>query len=651
MDEIQLVKAIDTPQIQQAIKTLERYKSGKSNLENKIIENEQFWKLRHWEQMRSKKWVPATAYLWNAITSKHADMQEAYPEPNILPREEGDKGEAEKLSSIIPVILEQNEFRKTWSECAWYKLKQGASIYNIYWDKTKNGIGDISIRMVDALNLFWEPGIKNLQDSRNIFYTELVDNDVLEAMYPQLQGKLSSGGNMYVAKYLYDDTVDTTEKSTVIEWYYHKMNAQGKKILHYCKFCGEQVLYATENETQPPMAPITDPMTQQPVVDEITGQPAMKAVAPAISETGLFDHGMYPFVMDTLYAIEGTPFGYGMTDIFKDTQINIDQLNRASIKSSLMGATPRFFVREDANINLENFADWENEIVPVQGRLDEESIRSIDVTPLSGVYIDIMNNQIEMLKETSGNRDVNQGGAPAGVTAASAIAALQEQGQKASKDLITSSYEAYKQVVIMVLELIRQFYDVPRQFRIIGNEQAMQFVTFDNSGIKPQEQGTDFGLYMGARLPLFDINVQAQKATSYSKISQNELMIQFAQLGFFQPENATPARACIEGMDFLTKQDVLKVINQNDIKAQATAQMFQMLMQMAQYFDPKQVPMVTQLGIATGALQPGQMPMPQQAPQSVQEPPETDSLGGLKGEEHPFVRRAREQAQAGAQPS
>ena len=507
----EIKRAIDTEEIKRAHTILQKYKNGKTNLEQKIIQNEQFWKLRHWEQMRGSKWVPATAYLWNAITSKHADFMEAYPEPNVLPREVDDKYQAEMLSEIIPVILEQNQFRKTWSECGWYKLKQGTGIYGIFWDKTKNGIGDIVCEKVDALNLFWQPGITDIQNSRHLFHTELVDNDILEAQYPQLQGKLGADVNIYTAKYLYDDQVDTTEKSTVIGWYYHKTNSQGKRVLHYCKFCGDEVLSATENDTQPLMAPVTDPMTNQPMIDEF-GQPMMQQIAEPKSETGIYDHGMYPFVFDNLYSIEGTPFGNGMTDIFKDTQIDIDMLHRAGMKNSLMGATPRFFKRRDCAVNMEDFSDWEKEIIDVEGKLDEESLRQIGVDPLSNAYFATLDREVEMLKETSGNRDVNNGGSPSGVTAASAIAALQEQGNKGIRDVISTSYEAYKQIVVMVIELIRQFYDVPRQFRIIGQGAQMRFETFDNSGIKPQSQGVDFGMYMGERMPLFDIEVGAQKA-------------------------------------------------------------------------------------------------------------------------------------------
>ena len=43
------------------------------------------------------------------------------------------------------------------------------------------------------------------------------------------------------------------------------------------------------------------------------------------------------------------------------------------------------------------------------------------------------------------------------MTAASAIAALQEAGSKLSRDMIKDSYNAHAQVVLLVIELVRQF--------------------------------------------------------------------------------------------------------------------------------------------------------------------------------------------------
>ena len=139
-----LAQVIGREQVQAANQTLQRYKEGKANLENKIVENEQWYKLRHWECLRDKKQdiQPTSAWLFNCIANKHADAMDNFPSPNILPREEGDKAEAEMLTSIVPVILDQCEFEQTYSDVWNYKLKTGTGVYGIFWDKSKlNGLG------------------------------------------------------------------------------------------------------------------------------------------------------------------------------------------------------------------------------------------------------------------------------------------------------------------------------------------------------------------------------------------------------------------------------------------------------------------------------------------------------------------------------
>ena len=120
-----LSQVIGKEQVQQANLTLQKYKEGKANLEKRIVDNEQWYKLRHWECMRDKKEdvQPTSAWLFNCIANKHADAMDNFPSPNILPREEGDKAEAEMLTSIIPVILDQSEFEQTYSDVTNYKLK------------------------------------------------------------------------------------------------------------------------------------------------------------------------------------------------------------------------------------------------------------------------------------------------------------------------------------------------------------------------------------------------------------------------------------------------------------------------------------------------------------------------------------------------
>ena len=544
-----VAQPIGQEQLRQANLTLQKYKEGKANLEQRVIDNEEWYRLRHWECMRGKKKQqvePVSAWLLNAIANKHADAMDNYPAPNILPREEGDKGEAEMLSSIIPVILEQNDFEETYDNVQDYRLKSGTGVYGIFWDNEKmNGLGDISILKADLINLFWEPGITDIQRSRHLFHVELADNDLLEQEYPQLRGKLSSS-SIDLSKYVYDDTVDTSTKSAVVDWYYKKRQ-NGRNVLHYCKYVNDVVLFATEND-------------------------------PEMAERGWYDHGQYPFVFDPLFSMEGTPCGFGYIDVGKDTQAYIDRANQAIMQNMLANAKPRHFIRSDGSVNEAEYADTTKDFIHVDGSLGQDSILPVQGKPLNNVYIEVLHDKIDELKETTGNRDISTGGTTSGVTAASAIAAMQEAGSKLSRDNNKASYRAFRKVVLMVIELIRQFYDLPRCFRIIGENGTARFVEYSNANLQPQMQGIEMGVDMGYRLPLFDVEITAQKASPYSKMSQNELALQFFGAGFFNPQMSDQALACLEMMDFDRKQGIMQRIAQNGMMYKAAMMMMQQQM-------------------------------------------------------------------------
>lgn len=631
---------IGAEQLQEFTKTLQEYKAGKNQTEQRILASENWWKLRNSieEQKDSKAaggegFKAVSGWLHNVIVSKHADAMKAYPEPNILPREKDDKGEARMLSAIIPCVLEQNRFEATYSDAMWQKLKTGTALYKVVWDKTKlNGLGDIHVERVNLLNVYWEPGVTDIQRSRYFFHTELWDKDILEERYPQLKDKLKGQGFLST-KFLYDDRVETENKHTVIEVYYHKY-IDGKNTLQYCRYVGDQVIYATENEGQRPM---------KEVMDEVSGQTMMVETGLSMAERGLYDHGKYPYFFDALYPIEGSPCGYGFVDLCRNPQTEIDILKTSMVKNAQAGAIPRFFSRIDGNINEEEFLDTTNPIIHVSGNVDEATIRRIEHNGLDGMYINLLDRTIDELRETSGNTEAATGSTPGSVTAASGIAALQEAAGKTSSDSTQASYRVYADIVDMCIELIRQFYDMPRKFRILGQYGMERYVTYTNAGIKPQHQGNDFGQDMGYRLPVFDIKVSAQKKNVYTKVAQNELALQFFQLGFFNPQMADQALMCLEMMDFDDKDVIMQKISQMGTMHQKLMQYMQMALGLASRYDPVMAQGIAQELAAMGG---GTVPMGGVAPHIAS----VDNIGGVPKKEHSIVSKARQQAGDAAQP-
>ena len=663
-----------TPQELTAV--LQKYKSGKASLERRVIAAENWWKLRNRfeEQRRSgtaagEDFRSVSGWLHNVIVSKHADAMEAYPEPLILPREPDDRGEAALLSAVLPCILEQNAFERTWSDAMWQKLKTGTAVYRVGWDSEKlGGLGDISIERVDLLNIFWEPGVSDIQRSKFVFCTHLEDNEELEEQFPQLRGRLR-GSPFTATRFLYDDAVSLEGKSTVVEAYYRRKRG-GRTVLHYVKYVGDTVLYSTEEEGAIPAPQGAAPLrgsgaerrrglqSEETAGMEKTvcsadnsfpywqshspGDPSVslsldsspkrgakgvdQALAPRfaaeVSERvpfapqgaapfrgspqcahwgkgspdsdmeqegkesthpgalsvslsldsypeggakytpysltpapapGLYAHGRYPFVLDPLFPVEGSPCGYGFVDLCHNNQTAIDLMRSAIIKNTVVGATPRYFQRIDGSVNEEEFADLSRPLVHVSGNLGEDSLRQIGFSPLSGVYMDVLNSSIQELRETSGNTETSTGNISSGVTAASAIAALQEASGKGSRDATRSSYLAYAEIIELCIELIRQFYGLPRSFRIAGRSGAEEYIRFSNLGLGAREERC------GAA-PVFDVKVSAQKRSAYSRLSQNELAMELYRMGIFSGGHELEALSCLQMMEFDGRDELINRI-------------------------------------------------------------------------------------------
>ena len=260
----------------------------------------------------------------------------------------------------------------------------------------------------------------------------------------------------------------------MVDWYYKKAQPGGQTVLHYCKYCNGVVLYASEND-------------------------------PQLAQRGFYDHGKYPFVFDPLFMEEDSPAGFGYIDVMKDTQTAIDEMNHAMDENVKLAAKQRFVLSDTAGVNEKELADFSKDIVHVVGRLNSDSFMPLQTNVLSGNCMNYRDARVSELKEVSGNRDVSQGGTTSGLTAASAIAALQEAGSKLSRDMLKSAYRAFAKECYLIIELMRQFYDEQRVYRITGESGGVEYATFSAQQLRGVPGGVVGGVQLGDHEPVFDI--------------------------------------------------------------------------------------------------------------------------------------------------
>lgn len=605
--EMPAIRKMTEEKLHKAKETLNKYITGKALMDKRMVENEKWWVGRAWNHMQNtgNPYLAQrpTMWLFNVVLGKHADMMAGYPEPVILPREENDKDEAKMLTDILPVVLEQNEYKRTYNAQAWKKNKSGLTVTGVLWDAKKlNGLGDINISVVDPTRIFWEPGILDIQQSENVFVISMENKNQLLSAYPQLQGKMPTHDTYNVQEYSTDDKhVKDENKTAVVDWYYHTYK-DGMPILQYCKFCGEVVLYASEDD------------------------PEVK--------NGWYTDGEYPFVVDILFPIEGTLDGLGYVDIGKGTQETIDLLDQAIAVNAIAGALPRFMSNEDSGVNGKDFMDFTKMWVKVEGQLDDLHVKQIKMPELPGSVVTVLGNKIEELKQVLGNQDVNNGSS-GGVTAAAGIAALMEAAGRSSQDGIRGTYDAYSRILKMVIERIRQFYDMPRTFRITGKGTEDQYARYNNAGLQMQPMDIPGYEHM-MRKPVFDIKVDAQKQNAYSKMAQNELMFQLLNAGVFNLQMIDQSLMLLEGMDFNGKDEIMRKLQEMGGMQQELAMYKQMLMQLAQQVDPALAEQISQMIMAQSGA-----PMPMQAGADMKLPAETQESG--------VTRDAREMAAEASQ--
>lgn len=530
------VYPVNAAAVREAHATLQKYIAAKSFFDNKVIENEKWWRLQHWnvakQNLKSSRGdvlgseeriQPKSAWLFNSIANKHADAMDNYPEPNVLPRALDDKKDAEQLSKVVPVILEQNKYEKVYSDEWWVKLKTGLSAFGVFWDSAKeNRLGDVSIKGIDILRLYWQPGITEFQASESVYYLYLVSNKVLKD-YPLPYGGKIKTSTPDVKRYIQEESVDDSDKSLVVDWYYKKNG-----LLHLCKYCGDAVLFASENE-------------------------------PEKYPSGYYEHGLYPFVLDPLFPEAGSLYAFSYLDIMKDPQMYIDKLNQLYLESVAVSSKQRYWVRKNAGVNVEAFCDLSQQVVEVESSNLNEVVKPIETKAVDGNLPNVLQMKVDELKETSANRDFSQGATSSGVTAAAAIAALQEAGNKQARDVQAGSYRAFTEICYLIIENIRQFYDESRSFRITGEKaDEFEFVDYSNANIKAH---TDMNGRM--RRPVFDIKVKPQRKNPYTKAINNETIKELFGMGFFNPELADQAIIAIESMDFEGKAEIQRKIAEN----------------------------------------------------------------------------------------
>ena len=500
--------------IEKAKEAYKTYRADREPFIERVRDNERFYRKSY--SMASaeldRRMHCDTPFIFSAIENARADAIDNFPSANILERDPDGTQAAELLSRIVPAQLEISDFKRAYKENIRNKLKYGTAVYGIFYNETT---GNIDIKSIDLIDIYVDMHVSDVQNSRFLFISAAVENDVLRERYPGFAGLFDGDCEVQTLT----ETVMLRDRTMVLDCYYKKPDG----TVQLMKLCRDTVIAATE---------------------DMEGYGA-----------GLYNHNMFPVVFDTLYPVDHSPFGFGMIDIGKPTQTVINKLDYAITENIMCGAKPRYLAKRNGGIDEEEFRDLSRNIVHYEG--DTDAIRPINNASINDYYLMHRERKKEELKEILANRDFQQGQTSGGVTAASAIETLRQSGEKRTRSIINDTYDAYKRIVYMMIELMRQFFDKKRVYRVKDDLGETSFAGIDNSMLYRREWNED-GVTL-SRI-MFDIDVVPQRENPYSRETMNSTIMTFWNNGMLLPENAEIAVTALKNMNFDGKEKLISDI-------------------------------------------------------------------------------------------
>ena len=377
----------------------DEYKTAYQSEWDRLTANEKMYHGDHWSDVASSgnEPQPVTPIIFSTIENIRADLMDEYPEAVITPESTVDETIGKILTRVVAQNHEAIDYALEYSDLTHDLLVGGYMIQEVGWDPDLNyGYGGSFIRHVSNKNIMFDPLCANIQNGRAVFKVDRLPTSWFKQHYPEYADKFSGGTDLVPNDHFsFGTEIETTEQNFMIlleAWIRTYDPENHRHAVHMVQIAGGQLLANSYIE----------------------------------KPEGYFLHGQYPFIVTPLYKIKGSPLGYGVVDMFKNPQQYSDKLNQIILKNALTSGTNRILIQNGA-ADLDQIRDFSKQIVEVN---DIGGITWFQDRPLPGYIMQYMMNMQQSIKEEAGSNDFSRGNSTGGVTAASAITALQEASSK-----------------------------------------------------------------------------------------------------------------------------------------------------------------------------------------------------------------------------
>lgn len=446
-------------------------------------EYDEFYMGQHWKVQRPD-WRPnpVVNYISYIIDQKAPQITQQRPSGILYPTHPDDEEAARIFTQATDVISDRCNLEQIVDEVVRTGLLLDVSWMKVYWDNKIQGgsfskmnqyQGDVVIETVDPTNLYFDPAAVRVEDCNYIIYAIPKSTEWIKEYWGvDIPPEETFETDVYNRPILNNNT---TKQALFYEYWYREDG-----IINVIYAAGNRVLKHIKN---------------------------------------VYKHGRYPFVPFVAKKNRKSILGISECRNLLGNQKLLNKLVEIPVVNSLLVSNPIMLVTSTSGIDPNKVTSKPGQIWTVRDDVDK-GVRYLNPPVLGGEVFKMIDQMTQFMERIGGVYDANTGETPGGVTAASAIQLLQEQGSIPLKGITRNLYATLKEVYEQMVELVKEFYTETRYLRVMGKDGKFEFMEFNALKYKDID---------------FDIRVSAGASTPTSKAFIAQLGLDLFSQGLLLP--------------------------------------------------------------------------------------------------------------------
>ncbi len=558
-------------QIKEVDKLFQKAKLFKNQYDEKWLDWYKMFRGKQWKEQRpTYRHSEVINLIFQTIQSQVPIITDTRPKFEFLPQEPSDYA----LSEIINEVALADWTRRNWqyvlTEVIYEGHFYGTGLSCMKWCPDEN---EIVYESTDPFYFFPDPSAKDCNvEAEYCITAEPIDVAKIKKLWPK-NGKFVKSDLVDLMRGSKTDLgpmrfKSPTDNRTVMEGSSSQDIGEKNKAL-------VMTLYTKSDELEDEPKDVTDPVTGETTQDHALKYPNGKKVVTCngvLLEVGPnpYEDGEFPYQRWPNYILPREFWGMSEIEQLEGPQKTFNKLISFVLDVLTLMGNPIWVVDTTADIDTDNLFNKPGLVVEKAPGSEVRREAGVELQPYVLQVIDRMK---EWFDQVAGSNDITRGVNPGGVTAASAIADLQNAAQtrirQKSRNLDCYLQNLGQQYVSRVF----QFYSAPQIFRLTGDDGANKFFKFhvnkaeDGSTTAYVENFSPEGKSMGISeyqvRGEFDVRVTTGSSLPFSKAEKEDRLTKLFQLGIIDAEEV------LKGLDYPNYQAVMLRQQQ---KAEAAAQ-------------------------------------------------------------------------------